>query len=157
MAEQAPSTPARKKIGFLSFGYWRDTPGSRTRTASDALHQTIDLAQAAEEIGVDGAYLRVHHWEHQLASFGERSSADHVGGMGALRARSGRSYIGDPEVISQELSHDLAVREADTVLFMIPNLLGVEYNTRILQTITDHIAPAIGWVAPKPAAPADAA
>jgi alkanesulfonate monooxygenase SsuD/methylene tetrahydromethanopterin reductase-like flavin-dependent oxidoreductase (luciferase family) len=57
-----------KKIGFLSFGHWRDMAGSRTRTAADSLLQTIELAQAAEEIGADGAFVRVHHFERQLAS-----------------------------------------------------------------------------------------
>jgi alkanesulfonate monooxygenase SsuD/methylene tetrahydromethanopterin reductase-like flavin-dependent oxidoreductase (luciferase family) len=61
-------TEARKKIAFLSFGYWRDVRGSQTRSAADSLLQTIDLAQAAEDIGIDGAYVRVHHWEHQLSS-----------------------------------------------------------------------------------------
>src|SRR6476619_2073018 len=57
-----------KKIGFLSFGHWSPSPHSQTRTASDALLQSIDLAVAAEEIGVDGAYFRVHHFARQLAS-----------------------------------------------------------------------------------------
>jgi alkanesulfonate monooxygenase SsuD/methylene tetrahydromethanopterin reductase-like flavin-dependent oxidoreductase (luciferase family) len=57
-----------KKIGFLSFGHWSPTSGSQTRTASDALLQSIDLAVAAEELGVDGAYFRVHHFARQLAS-----------------------------------------------------------------------------------------
>ena len=57
-----------KKIGFLSFGHWSDTPGSQTRSAADVLHQSIDLAVAAEELGVDGAYYRVHHFARQLAS-----------------------------------------------------------------------------------------
>ena len=57
-----------KKIGFLSFGHWRAAPGSQTRSAADALLQTIELAQAAEELGVDGAFVRVHHFERQLAS-----------------------------------------------------------------------------------------
>ena len=57
-----------KNIGFLSFGHWSPSPHSRTRTASDALLQSIDLAVAAEEIGVDGAYFRVHHFARQLAS-----------------------------------------------------------------------------------------
>ena len=42
--------------------------GSRTRTARDALLQTIELAVAAEELGVDGAFFRVHHFARQLAS-----------------------------------------------------------------------------------------
>ena len=58
----------RKRIGFLSFGHWQQGGGSRTPTAAEALNQTIELAQAAEEIGIDGAYVRVHHFARQLAS-----------------------------------------------------------------------------------------
>jgi alkanesulfonate monooxygenase SsuD/methylene tetrahydromethanopterin reductase-like flavin-dependent oxidoreductase (luciferase family) len=57
-----------KKIGFLSFGHWSDTPHSATRTAADTLLQSIELAVAAEEAGADGAYFRVHHFAQQLAS-----------------------------------------------------------------------------------------
>jgi len=57
-----------KKIGFLSFGHWANRQGYQTRTAGDALLQSIDLAVAAEEIGLDGAYFRVHHFAAQLAS-----------------------------------------------------------------------------------------
>jgi alkanesulfonate monooxygenase SsuD/methylene tetrahydromethanopterin reductase-like flavin-dependent oxidoreductase (luciferase family) len=57
-----------KRIGFLSFGHWQPAPGLQTRTAADALNQTIELAEAAEEIGIDGAYVRVHHFARQLAS-----------------------------------------------------------------------------------------
>ncbi|MDQ0780304.1 LLM class flavin-dependent oxidoreductase [Chryseobacterium sp. W4I1] len=57
-----------KKIGFLSFGHWGNQPSYDTKTASDTLLQSIDLAVAAEEIGIDGAYFRVHHFASQLAS-----------------------------------------------------------------------------------------
>jgi alkanesulfonate monooxygenase SsuD/methylene tetrahydromethanopterin reductase-like flavin-dependent oxidoreductase (luciferase family) len=57
-----------KKIGFLSFGHWSPSPQSQTRSASDALLQSIDLAVAAEELGADGAYFRVHHFARQLGS-----------------------------------------------------------------------------------------
>lgn len=57
-----------KKIGFLSFGHWNPSPHSQTRSAADVLHQTIDLAVAAEELGADGAYVRVHHFAQQLGS-----------------------------------------------------------------------------------------
>ncbi|QIX28412.1 LLM class flavin-dependent oxidoreductase [Nocardioides sp. JQ2195] len=57
-----------KNIGFLSFGHWTPSPQSQVRTASDALLQSIDLAVAAEEVGADGAYFRVHHFARQLAS-----------------------------------------------------------------------------------------
>jgi alkanesulfonate monooxygenase SsuD/methylene tetrahydromethanopterin reductase-like flavin-dependent oxidoreductase (luciferase family) len=57
-----------KKIGFLSFGHWTASAGSVTRSASDALLQSIELAVAAEELGADGAYFRVHHFARQLGS-----------------------------------------------------------------------------------------
>src|ERR1700760_4119758 len=57
-----------KKIGFLSFGHWTPALQSQTRSAGDTLLQSIDLAVAAEELGADGAYFRVHHFARQLAS-----------------------------------------------------------------------------------------
>jgi alkanesulfonate monooxygenase SsuD/methylene tetrahydromethanopterin reductase-like flavin-dependent oxidoreductase (luciferase family) len=57
-----------KTIGFLSFGHWTPSPQSGTRSAADALLQSIELAVAAEELGADGAYFRVHHFARQLAS-----------------------------------------------------------------------------------------
>jgi alkanesulfonate monooxygenase SsuD/methylene tetrahydromethanopterin reductase-like flavin-dependent oxidoreductase (luciferase family) len=337
-----------KRIGFLSFGHWQAAPGSLARTGADALIQSIELAEAAEEIGIDGAYFRVHHYQRQLASpfpllaaigartkrieigtgvidmryenplymaesaaaadlisggrlqlgvsrgspepalfgyqnfghvpadgesdadlardhtaqfrdaiagapvarvaqstsaghaaslaiqpqspglperiwwgSGTRQSAvwtgqqgmnlmsstllsedtgvpfdqlqaeqimlfreawDEAGHAGAPRvsvsrsvlpvvtdldrryfgdgrnqtqdqigllegvvSRFGRSYIGEPDVIAEELARDVAVRAADTLLLTVPNQLGVEFNARLLQTIADHIAPAIGW------------
>lgn len=57
-----------KKIGFLSFGHWAASPHSQTQSAADALLQSIELAVAAEALGADGAYFRVHHFTRQLAS-----------------------------------------------------------------------------------------
>lgn len=343
-----------KKIGFLSFGHWQAAPGSQTRSASDALLQTIELAQAAEEIGADGAFVRVHHFERQLSSpfpllsaiaartsrieigtavidmryenplymaeeaatadlisggrlqlgvsrgspetvlrgaesfgyrpadgesdadsarrkteiflaaiggaavartdpartgvsgglaiqpqspgladriwwgsgtrataqwaaraglnlqsstllsedtgvpfdqlqaeqirlyreawaaqgwereprvsvsrsvlpitedidrmyFGGQAHEDQIGLLDGVRSRFGRTFTGEPERIAAELAADEAVQAADTVLFTVPNQLGVAYNARILETIAAHIAPAIGW---KPASAATAA
>ncbi|GAA0576067.1 LLM class flavin-dependent oxidoreductase [Paractinoplanes ferrugineus] len=337
-----------KKIGFLSFGHWRDAAGSQTRSAADSLLQTIELAEAAEELGVDGAYVRVHHFERQLAApfpllaaigartrrieigtgvidmryenplymaeeaaaadligggrlqlgvsrgspetaldgaanfgyvpaegstvadlarekttifldaisgkamartdpartgisgglavqpqspglreriwwgagtrqtatwaaglglnlqsstllsedtgvpfdqlqaeqiqlyrdawkeaghdreprvsvsrsvlpitedidrlyFGNQENEDQVGLLEGVRSRFGRTYAGEPDRIAEELANDAAVRAADSILFTVPNQLGVAYNARILETIVKHIAPAIGW-APK--------
>jgi alkanesulfonate monooxygenase SsuD/methylene tetrahydromethanopterin reductase-like flavin-dependent oxidoreductase (luciferase family) len=334
-----------KKIGFLSFGHWQPASGSQTRTASDALLQTIELAQAAEEIGIDGAFVRVHHFERQLASpfpllsaiaattsrieigtavidmryenplymaeeaaaadlisggrlqlgvsrgspetvlrgaesfgyrpaegetdadaarhkteiflaaiggavvartdpartgvsgglaiqpqspglasriwwgsgtratarwaaeagmnlqsstllsedtgvpfdqlqaeqlrlyreawaqqgwdreplvsvsrsvlpitedidrayFGGQAHDDQLGLLDGVQSRFGRTYVGEPDQIAAELAADEAVRAADTVLFTVPNQLGVAYNARMLATIAEHIAPAIGW------------
>ena len=75
-----------KNIGFLSFGHWTPSPQSQTRSASDALLQSIELAVAAEELGVDGAYFRVHHFARQLgspfpllAAIGTRTSRIEIG------------------------------------------------------------------------------
>jgi alkanesulfonate monooxygenase SsuD/methylene tetrahydromethanopterin reductase-like flavin-dependent oxidoreductase (luciferase family) len=339
-----------KRIGFLSFGHWQAAPGSRTRTARDALVQTIELAEAAEEIGIDGAFVRVHHFARQLAtpfpllaaiaartsrieigtavidmryenplsmaeqaaatdlisdgrlqlglsrgspepalrgaeSFGHvpaegetdadlarrytavfraaitgagvaqadagmtgtnallpvqpqspglseriwwgsgtrrtarwvaeqgmnlmsstllvedtgvpfdelqaeqiaifreawaeagwereprvsvsrsvfpivtdvdrrlfgdgsgRESGDQVGWLEGTLARFGRSYIGEPDAVAEELARDAAVREADTLLLTVPNQLGVAYNAHVLRAIAEHVAPAIGWSA----------
>ena len=57
-----------KKIGFLSFGHWSATRQSAVRSARDVLQQSIELAEAAEQLGADGAYFRVHHFAQQLAS-----------------------------------------------------------------------------------------
>ena len=83
----------RKRIGFLSFGHWQRAEWSQTRTAHEALAQTVELAVAAEE-----------------------------------------------------LARDAAVAAADTLLLTVPNQLGVDYNARLLGTIVEHVAPAIGWV-----------
>jgi alkanesulfonate monooxygenase SsuD/methylene tetrahydromethanopterin reductase-like flavin-dependent oxidoreductase (luciferase family) len=80
--------------------------------------------------------------------FGEREasdSEDQVGFLDGGLARFGKSYIGEPDRIAAELAKDAAVREADTLLVTVPNQLGVEYNTRLLAIIAEHIAPAIGW------------
>ncbi|QXV57785.1 LLM class flavin-dependent oxidoreductase [Amycolatopsis sp. TNS106] len=75
-----------KKIGFLSFGHWSASAYSETRSAADFLHQSIDLAVAAEELGVDGAYFRVHHFARQagspfplLSAIGARTSKIEIG------------------------------------------------------------------------------
>src|SRR3977135_4403667 len=57
-----------KNIGFLSFGHWTPSSQSQTRSAADTLLQSIELAVAAEQLGADGAYFRVHHFARQLAS-----------------------------------------------------------------------------------------
>jgi len=56
------------RIGFSTFGHYQPGPHSLVPTAADALHQTIDLAVAAEELGLDGAYVRVHHFARQQTS-----------------------------------------------------------------------------------------
>jgi len=49
-------------------GIWTPVPGFPARSASDVLLQSIYLAVAAEQLGADGAFVRVHHFARQLVS-----------------------------------------------------------------------------------------
>jgi alkanesulfonate monooxygenase SsuD/methylene tetrahydromethanopterin reductase-like flavin-dependent oxidoreductase (luciferase family) len=71
-----------------------------------------------------------------------------AGVIDGLVARFGRSYVGAPDAIAEELAADAAVQAADTLLLTVPNQLGVDFNAKLLGTVVRHIAPAIGW-APK--------
>ncbi|SJM67245.1 Alkanal monooxygenase alpha chain [Gulosibacter sp. 10] len=92
-----------KSIGFLSFGHWSPHPTSATRTAADVLQQSIDLAVAAEELGADGAYFRVHHFARQLgspfpllAAVGARTSRIEIGtGVIDMRYVNPLSFVED--------------------------------------------------------------
>jgi len=80
--------------------------------------------------------------------FGLRAQVDgkdQVGHLDGGLARFGKSYIGEPDVIAEQLANDVAVQEADSLLLTVPNQLGVDYNAQLLETIAKYVAPAIGW------------
>ncbi|CAN5205676.1 LLM class flavin-dependent oxidoreductase [soil metagenome] len=84
--------------------------------------------------------------DEDRAYFGrERSSEDQVGYLDGGLARFGKSYVGEPDVIAEQLAADAAVQAADTVLVTVPNQLGVAYCTTLLENIVKHVAPAAGW------------
>jgi alkanesulfonate monooxygenase SsuD/methylene tetrahydromethanopterin reductase-like flavin-dependent oxidoreductase (luciferase family) len=83
--------------------------------------------------------------------FGLRAQVDNkdqVGILDGALSRFGKSYIGEPDKLAEELAADAAVQAADTVLVTVPNQLGVEYNAKLLSNIAKYIGPAIGWEAP---------
>jgi alkanesulfonate monooxygenase SsuD/methylene tetrahydromethanopterin reductase-like flavin-dependent oxidoreductase (luciferase family) len=92
-----------QRLGFLSFGHWQAVPGSSTPTAADALNQTIELAEAAEELGFDGAFVRVHHFARQLAGPFPL--------LAAIGARTRRIEIGTA-VIDMRYENPLAMAES---------------------------------------------
>src|SRR5262249_23739461 len=100
--------------------------------------------QRTPRVSVSRSVIPVTTDEDRLY-FGERGEQDEVGILDGLRSRFGRSYVGAPDVIAAELAQDEAVRAADTILFTVPNQLGVAYNARILETIAREVAPAVGW------------
>lgn len=57
-----------QRFGTLSFGHYGPLGGGRELSAADSMLQAIDLAQAMDELGVNGAYFRVHHFARQQAS-----------------------------------------------------------------------------------------
>ncbi len=69
---------------------------------------------------------------------------DQVGQVGGEKWRFGRSYIGSPERLIEELGADQAIAAADTLLVTIPNQLGVDFNLRSLAAIK-QIGEALGW------------
>lgn len=83
--------------------------------------------------------------DQDRAWFGERSGDDQIGHLDGALARFGKSYVGEPDVLAEELAKDVAVREADSLLLTVPNQLGVAYNARLLQALADHVLPAIDW------------
>ena len=57
-----------KAFGFLSFGHYGHGRGPGDPDARQALQDAVEIAVGADEIGVNGAYWRVHHFARQAAS-----------------------------------------------------------------------------------------
>jgi alkanesulfonate monooxygenase SsuD/methylene tetrahydromethanopterin reductase-like flavin-dependent oxidoreductase (luciferase family) len=77
---------------------------------------------------------------------GNRDSQDQIGMIDEhTRAIFGRSYAAEPDVLVEQLRTDEAIQAADTLLLTVPNQLGVEYNTHVIENILTHVAPALGW------------
>ena len=83
--------------------------------------------------------------DRDRAYFGRDGSSDQIGVIDNMRAVFGRSYAGEPDVLIEELKHDEAIAEADTLLLTVPNTLGVEYNAHVIESILTHVAPGLGW------------
>ncbi len=58
---------------------------------------------------------------------------------------SASSYAAEPDVLVEQLKHDEAIAEADTLLLTVPNQLGVDYNAHVIEAILKYVAPALGW------------
>lgn len=99
-----------KAFGFLSFGHYSPVPGSQTRTARDMLTQSIDIAVGADEIGVNGAYVRVHHFARQAAS--------PIPVLTAMAARTSRIEVGTG-VIDMRYENPLSLAEESAALDLI--------------------------------------
>lgn len=83
--------------------------------------------------------------DRDRAYFGRGDASDQVGIIDNMRAVFGRSYAAEPEALIEQLRADEAIAEADTLLLTVPNQLGVEYNSHVIDAILRHVAPALGW------------
>ena len=99
-----------RAFGFLSFGHYGNVRGSRTRTAGDMLRQAIELAEGADEIGINGAYVRVHHFARQ--------SASPIPLLTAMAARTERIEVGTG-VIDMRYENPLSLAEEAAALDLI--------------------------------------
>lgn len=98
------------------------------------------------QVSVSRSVLPIVDDTDRLYFGGDRQAGeDQVGYIDGFLSRFGKSYIGEPDAIARELAQDEAVLAADTLLLTVPNQLGVDYNAKLLRTIADHVAPAIGW------------
>ncbi|MBO1269127.1 LLM class flavin-dependent oxidoreductase [Arthrobacter cavernae] len=82
---------------------------------------------------------------HYFGLRAQADSRDQVGMLEGALSRFGKSYIGEPDTLAEELAQDAAVQAADTLMLTVPNQLGVDYNAKLLGNVAKHIAPAIGW------------
>ena len=55
-------------FGFLSFGHYGHGSGPGDPDAGQALRDAVEIGVGADEIGVNGAYFRVHHVARQGAA-----------------------------------------------------------------------------------------
>ena len=76
---------------------------------------------------------------------GSGGGGDQIGIIDGTRSTFGRTYVGEPDRLIEELKADAAVMSADTLLLTIPSQAGVDLNLEILQNFATHVAPALGW------------
>ncbi|GAB49077.1 LLM class flavin-dependent oxidoreductase [Mobilicoccus pelagius] len=74
-----------------------------------------------------------------------RGEGDQIGVIDGFTSTFGRTYVGEPDALIEELRADAAVMAADTLMLTIPSQLGVETNLRLLGAFAEHVAPALGW------------
>lgn len=61
------------------------------------------------------------------------------------KARFGKTYAGEPDSLIEDLAKDEAIAAADTLLVTVPNQLGVDYNSHLIESLVTHVAPGLGW------------
>lgn len=58
----------QKKLGFLNFGHFGYDRTTRTVDPKAAFDDQLAMTVAAEEEGLDGAWIRVHHFQWMMSA-----------------------------------------------------------------------------------------
>ena len=93
---------SKKNLGFLNFGHWMHRPGGEP-DARQALEDVVGMAVDAEAAGLDGAWVRVHHFQQMF------SSPFPI--LAAMAARTERIHLGTG-VIDLRYENPLSMAEA---------------------------------------------
>ena len=99
-----------RAFGFLSFGHYGHAAAHGGLSARQMLHDAIDISVGAEELGVNGAYFRVHHFATQ--------SAAPMPLLSAVAARTQRIEVGTG-VIDMRYENPLQLAEEAAALDLI--------------------------------------
>ncbi len=99
-----------RAFGFLSFGHYGVGRGPGHPDARTALHDAIEIAEAADALGVNGAYFRVHHFARQGAA--------PMPLLGAIAARTSLIEVGTG-VIDMRYENPLYLAEEAAIVDLI--------------------------------------
>lgn len=99
-----------KAFGFLSFGHYGSGGAPGEYGAKEALQQAVEIGVGADEIGVNGAYFRVHHFAEQAAS--------PIPLLSAIAARTDRIEVGTG-VIDMRYENPLYLAEEAAALDLL--------------------------------------
>jgi hypothetical protein len=104
------------------------------------------LAKQLEEVRAEHDELAVAEHADTVADTQEQE--DQIGLLEWGRSRFGRTSAGEPDRIAEELAADEAVKPADTVLFTVPNQLGVAWGVTQLTAVKAIITGSTRWHQP---------
>jgi alkanesulfonate monooxygenase SsuD/methylene tetrahydromethanopterin reductase-like flavin-dependent oxidoreductase (luciferase family) len=90
-------------------------------------------------------HLAFGHHQDLFGASAAYGSREDVGILDGAVSRFGRSFVGEPDAVAEDLSKDEAAHAADTLLVTIPDLLGVAENLRLLDNIAECVAPVLDW------------
>lgn len=99
-----------KSFGFLSFGHYGHGRGHGDPDARQMLDDMVAIAEGADEIGVNGAYVRVHHFARQAAA--------PMPLLSAMAARTNRIEVGTG-VIDMRYENPLYLAEEAAALDLL--------------------------------------